>query len=123
MALWNVKPLNDEPNLSLADWRVFEVTYQDKDRVATRHLVGRDKYGGRVSSAVLTIDLTARRGKTGSGRVYELVGPPGFDSDAEYVWHAWERINLVESSRDVTAEVFPGRPGPARPHAPDNSAR
>lgn len=45
------------------------------------------------------------RGITSSGRVYELRGTPGFNSDGEYAWNRWLAINSATDVADVTAEI------------------
>ncbi len=46
-----------------------------------------------------------RRGVTKSGRVYKLIGEPGFDADADYVWMLWQPIQGCSGYQEVTAEV------------------
>jgi hypothetical protein len=54
---------------------------------------------GRVSKAIESLDLVARTGVTRSGRLYELIGEPGSDPDADYVWAMWARANGVTRAR------------------------
>jgi hypothetical protein len=58
--------------------------------------------GGRVTSAIKSIDRTTRRVVTNSGRVYELVGAPGYSDDSEYVWESWQRIHGATEVRDIS---------------------
>lgn len=100
--VWKTAPVSEQPSLTLARWQVMQLPDGD------RHLVGYalQNMEGRASSAVATFDAALLRGVTSSGRVYELSGAPGHDSDAEYVWRAWARINEAPEWTDVTAEVW-----------------
>ena len=61
---------------------------------------------GRVSSADKSFDINQLRATTRKGRVYQLSGVPGVDSDAEYVWRLWASINKESTWADVTALVY-----------------
>jgi hypothetical protein len=104
MNIWRTRAVNDEPQIVLTHWSVRELPDGD------RHFVGYNiSYPeGRVSSKILEFDPETMRGKTRSGRVYQLDGKPGYHGDAEYVWGAWKRINKVESYQDVTEEIYHG---------------
>lgn len=108
MPVWSIGSVESEPEVRLVRWRVLEASYGDDVASPTRHFVGclaRDGTG-RVCSAVQSIDLSAMRGVSRSGRVYELVGAPGWDAEGEYVWGIWCGISEVVSCTDVTAEVI-----------------
>jgi hypothetical protein len=100
LPFWNTRCAGEDPTVELVRWRVFET------ETGERHLVGLRPYhgSGRVSSAVVNFDLGSRIALTTSGRRYVLLGPPGFDSDADYTWVLWSIINSVTSWRDITAE-------------------
>jgi hypothetical protein len=102
MPVWKVKPVSEAPQLKLIEWSIVEVAGGE------RHFVGFNTtdHEGRVSSAVVKIDPATMVGVTRSGRVYQLVGYPGHNEDARYVWNAWRRINSVESWMDVTFKVL-----------------
>jgi len=72
------------------------------------HLVGwaEEAREGRVSSPVVHWEARALQAVTESGRRYALVGPPGFDPDATYVWTRWLRLNGSPSWKDETAAVL-----------------
>ena len=107
MSIWKTTPVNQTPEIALENWRVFEVRslYWDE---TTRHFMGYNltEREGRVSSAIETFDPVTRQGITKSGRVYQLIGDPGYNRDAEYTWSRWCEINHIEDQRDVTAEVL-----------------
>jgi hypothetical protein len=104
MAVWNIAPVAAEPEISIVRWRVLEIA------AGTRHFVGADErdLSGRVSSAIIAFDHENLRGKTLSGRVYQLVGNPGRSDNADYVWERWCEINEVKSFSDVTAQFLAG---------------
>jgi hypothetical protein len=104
MAIWRVAPVELVPEVILSNWRILETD------VGTRHFVGVNvlEGGGRVSSAITEFDPVARRGRTRSGRVYELIGSGAYNSDAEYVWQQWRAINNVTSYIDVSDATISG---------------
>jgi len=100
MTIWNVATVEDQPEIFLVSWQVMETDE------GTRHFVGYNLMGeGRVSSAIQTFDRDHMVGQTRSGRVYKLKGPPGHNSDADYVWGRWRDINGINSYKVVTEEV------------------
>ncbi len=100
MPLWKAAPVDAQPEMHLLRWQVFETDH------AGRHFIGwsQEERSGRVSSAILEYDPLQKRGKTLSGRIYQLEGPPGRDEDALYVWEHWHRVNGVTCVTDVTSE-------------------
>lgn len=105
--IWVIGPVENEPEVSLEDWSVFEVLVPGlKGR--TRHFAGTNVYGreGRASSPILSFDASTRRGRTSSGRVYKLVGTrTGLCSDASYVWNLWKSRNQAKDVSDVTEDI------------------
>jgi len=102
--IWSVRTVTSQPQLRLVDWSIIEIQNGD------RHFVGYnvDDSEGRVSTAIKAFDPKSRKGVTSSGRVYELLGEPGYDAEAEHVWEGWKRVNSVSASRNVTEEVLSG---------------
>lgn len=102
MPVWRVAPVSDEPQLSLVRWRILETAE------GARHFAGQDMRDltGRVSTAVLQFDPASRRGTTQSGRVYQLVGPPGRSETSQYVWERWCRVYGITSYMDVSADLL-----------------
>jgi hypothetical protein len=86
---------------------VYEVSKSGSEGAWTAHLTGFSREGcrGRVSTAIVRFELSARRVLTASGRVYELAGRPGFNADAFAVWGSWKHRNGVLLERDITLEV------------------
>ena len=93
MAVWNVLPVEERPEVELIQWRVFETL------AGVRHFVGCETLGfcGRVSSAIKQIDADKLRGIPSLGRVYQLSGQSGFHPYADYVWQQWSVNNCMES--------------------------
>lgn len=105
-SIWSVAPVEAEPETKLSQWRIFKVLAKD-GFPETTHFVGYTGWEGRVCSAVQTYDPNTKRGVTRSGRVYELVGDSGYNSDAMYVWSAWRNRNgLSEDDVIDITEVY-----------------
>ena len=101
--------LHDAPNgyevVQLERWSIRQF------RNGTTHFGGfccsnRD---GRVSTQIVDLDASSRTGLTASGRHYELIGPSGFDGDAEYVWGLVASvIGGGDDWQDFTEQLIPG---------------
>ena len=74
--------ISEEPEIQLYDWDI------KMDTTGASYFVGSrvDNGDGRVSTAIVAFDSENRRGRTLSGRVYELLGSRGWSSNGEYVW-------------------------------------
>jgi len=96
-SVWRTPPPSEQPSLSLSRWSVMETHTGD------HHLVGYnlDDHEGRVSTAIVEFDPVTSKATTRSGRIYQLVGKSGYDSDGAWVWEIWSRANMV-SGKDVT---------------------
>jgi len=108
-----VASVNEQPEIILQRWSVREVSgYLGQTNRRTRHFVGWnvEDSEGRASTPIIMYDPVTCRGKTESGRVYELRGDPGFQADAEYIWKRWAKINAVTDEADVTVEYAPHKP-------------
>lgn len=103
---WKAAPVEVEPQKWLEAWQVVKVVKSDgfEDRFGL-HFVGRNcrEFNGAVSSKIEQFDPKTLRGITNSGRVYQLVGLPGYSSDAQYVLDCWCNANRVETT-DATDE-------------------
>lgn len=92
------------PNEWLRSWAVFELLVP-KLGERTQHVAGDVSDGsGRVSSPLVAIDEATRSVVTRSGRVYRLVGAPGFGLEGEYVWQQWLSVADARDVEDVTAD-------------------
>jgi hypothetical protein len=113
-SVWSVRSIASQPSSKICDWQAFEVRRTDSGDALSVHLVGRlvADHGGRVTSAIKNVDRASRRVVTNSGRVYQLLGKPGYSSDGEYVWQSWQRIQEVTYAREVTAEFWAALTGP-----------
>jgi hypothetical protein len=107
-SIWKPADILQEPETKLIDWQVYKV-YLDQMSEYTIHFIGYTfgEYGeGRVCSPVIEFDKNTMRGVTRSGRVYELVGKPGSNRDAQYVWHRWLGLNGSPEFVCITNEFW-----------------
>ncbi|SPA09790.1 conserved hypothetical protein [Cupriavidus taiwanensis] len=100
MPIWSVATVDEQPDITLQRWRVYETDHGE------HHFVGYciENGAGRVSSAITSFDAKSRAGITRSGRRYVLSGEPSFDGDAEHVWSFWSLCNGVTVARDVSGK-------------------
>lgn len=87
MSGWEGLAMNDESEIELALWRVFEIP--DEGRFFAGYNLGSQR--GRTSSPIMSWDAELRLGITSSGRHYRLVGEPDVDGGAELVWRTVSR--------------------------------
>lgn len=118
---WLIASVEQEPQASLMNWRVFEVVLRE-GAATTFHLVGYalEVREGRVSSAIQAIDLKEMLVKTISGRIYQLRGEAGFDGRAEFVWREWlgrTGANLIGEVTNALSERVHQVP---RPHGDEH---
>lgn len=108
MPYWSVSPVNEQPQITLSQWRVFEVDLLRTGASLTRHFVGRslESGNGRVSSPIQKFDPLSGCGVTRSGRVYRLAGDAGYHADASYTWAQWKSLNGTTDEQDVTDQVI-----------------
>ncbi|KXV09517.1 hypothetical protein CR51_10205 [Caballeronia megalochromosomata] len=104
MPIWKTRSVSEESEITLTEWRIFEVDDGQRYFVGTRP----ETLSARVSSAIVKFDVASRKGITQTGRTYKLVGPPGFSFDSAYVWNAWTTIYKVENVKDVTLAMLDG---------------
>lgn len=80
-----------------------------------RHFVGysRESLDGRVSTQIVELDIDSRTARTASGRRYVLMGPGGYNVDAEYVWNRVAKaLGGGQAWTDVTEQLVPGSRAP-----------
>lgn len=99
MSIWRPGNVDIEPEVFLESWSVFEV------KGGSRHFCGYNASmgEGRVSSPILEFSPMDMTGTTRSGRTYRLVGPPGINQDARYVWKRW--CDLNDLTEDLVLDV------------------
>ncbi|WP_051293111.1 hypothetical protein [Citrifermentans bremense] len=104
--IWKVPTVDEEPEIVLVRWQVFEET--DGPQVGARHLVGYNESAleGRVSTAIVGYNPQTKVCKTTSGRTYYLKGPSGEDPDGIYVWNRWSRGVGIKDFRNVSSEFI-----------------
>jgi hypothetical protein len=105
-SIWPVAPVEEVPEVDLERWQIYDVA--DVGASPELHLSGWNTRSreGRASSKVIALDMIKMVAMTSSGRAYRLVGPPGHDGDAMYVFGRWCAINNVLHPRDVTKDVY-----------------
>jgi hypothetical protein len=99
------KPQPGDYATAIARWSIKEVIWGDNE-LPTHHLIGfvLQEDAGRASTAIQSFDKEKRLIETQSGRLYQLIGEPGQDSDADYVWSAWKMRNDARDEKDVTEQ-------------------
>ena len=105
--IWPIDSVDVRPRVQLSSWRAYEVAHP-RGEALSQHLVGYvlDHDHGQVSSPIVRVDAAARVCVTHSGRIYELVGGPGYNEDASYVWDRWMQVNAIVHARDLTDELL-----------------
>lgn len=105
--IWNTASVETEPEKWIESWQIFKVT----ECVANHelygfHFFGRNvrEFAGAVSSKIVSFDPASMKGITNSGRVYQLVGSPGYCDDAQYVLNNWKNVNQVRT--EIATEEF-----------------
>jgi hypothetical protein len=94
--------IQQQPSVSLIRWQVMKISGHDGR--LSRRLIGCFDSEGRVSSTIAQFDLVALQATTTSGRCYALIGPPGEDANAQWVW---SRFAAVRGKHwDVTRAVM-----------------
>lgn len=106
--IWSSASVEAEPQKWLEAWQVFKIVKTNgfEDRFGL-HFAGRNcrDYDGAVSSKIERFDPVTMRGVTISGRIYQLVGLPGYCDDAQYVLEKWCKLNRVEA-QNATEEFI-----------------
>ena len=94
-----------ETKVQMSMWSVREVS-SFLDEETTQHLVGVVDGYGRVCSPIQEFDRETMTVTTRSGKLYELIGPPGDGVDSRYVFTNWCRMNGVTEVTDVTDQYW-----------------
>jgi hypothetical protein len=98
-------PSESDETVRLESWSIRQF------EGGARHFVGfsLETHDGRVSTAITELNVEAKTARTSSGRKYELVGPSGYNGDAEYVFN---RVKAIigdgQTWKDVSEELIPG---------------
>jgi hypothetical protein len=102
--LHSVPPPSEIPVIWLSTWQIFELPS------GARHAWGRNNASGegRVSSLLSHFRPKSASLRSASGRRYKLVGPPGRDTDGEYLWQLWLSVRRLKQAdvTSVTDEVW-----------------
>lgn len=89
----------------LVRWRVLRTD------LGTQHFVGFsvEECIGWVSTPICSFDAASGVGVTSNGRSFKLLGPPGFDDEAEYVWEHYKLLWKFGEVADVSSAYQVGR--------------
>lgn len=106
--IWSQPPVAIEPEKWLASWQIYKAI-SSKYPMSNfgYHFVGFDVRvrHGAVSSKVEQFDPVKMQGITQSGRIYQLLGEPEVDPDAQYTLGGWSKQNQVVL-QDATKEFI-----------------
>lgn len=106
--VWDATTVESEPKKWLRNWQIYKVVdAKVQPEAFGYHFVGFDVQGGHgaVSSKVGNFDPIKMCGTTNSGRIYQLIGMPGTDPDAQYTLNGWATANQV-TVEDATEEFI-----------------
>jgi len=106
--LHEIVSVQEQPKTILTHWKLIKV--RGKDGNFSRHLSGRANGEGRASTDIISLDILQLRATTKSGRIYTLECP-GCDSDANWVFANWLRINGCTLHSDQTNALLRLRAG------------
>lgn len=104
--IWSASSIKTEPEKWLDHWQIYKTVKTNiHPELFGYHFVGHDVRGdhGAVSSKIDRFDPVKMCGVTLSGRVYQLIGMPGVNQDAQYTLNGWIRRNEVVME-DATEE-------------------
>jgi hypothetical protein len=106
MTLRSVPSVDVQPLVHVSRWRILAITTEIFFMKGLMYIVGfceeSQKY--RISTAIVSINQKRRCCVTRTGRIYMLVGPSGYDEQAQRAW--LRRITGLEYS-DVSSELLP----------------
>ena len=107
MSVWNVAPVDSQPELTLIRRQMIEVQLPD---ITQHYLVGYclQNNEGRVTSAVSHFNPRTLTAVTHSGRTYQLSGPPGNDRDACYVCERLAANSGITEWTDTAEQIWLG---------------
>ena len=96
--VWRLSSVTEEPEVQLTNWDV------KKDTEGCCYFVGARADDGwiRVSTAIVEFDPERRRGRTQSGRVYELVGQEGLSAKGELLWSSYKITHGIEEAKECS---------------------
>jgi len=97
--LHEIVSVQDQTQTILNHWKLIKV--RGRDGNFSRHLSGLADGEGRASTDIVSLDILQLRATTKSGRIY-LLECPGRDSDADWVFANWLRINRCTLHSDQT---------------------
>ncbi len=98
-----IESVQSQPQTVLTHWQLIKV--RGNGGKFARHLMGRADGEGRVSTDIVSLNVIQLRATTKSGRVYVL-GRPGRDGDAVWIFSLWLKANQCTSHADQTSALM-----------------
>ncbi len=91
-SVWKSPSVSEEPEVQLMEWAIKQ------DTAGNRYFVGTEVCSGlgRVSTPIVEFDAGRHCGRTQSGRIYQLLGPPGRSGNGEYIWSVHKFSNGIK---------------------------
>ena len=105
MPIWTAPTVDEQPQMRLYPWRIFEFVLNGQ---VMRRIVGYDagRNEARTTSPIQKFNPATMRADTRSGRIYELLGPPGGGHDSIYVWEQMAGASGITAWEDVSEKVY-----------------
>lgn len=109
--IWRATSVEAEPQKWLESWQIYKAVKANiQPELFGYHFVGYDINGGHgaVSSKIDKFDPVTMCGVTQSGRVYQLLGVPGVNEDAQYTLSGWIHRNqlVMEDATDEFIQYY-----------------
>jgi hypothetical protein len=98
--IYKVDTVENQPMIVLSHWAVYAPPSDLTTHIFFGYEFSEDH--GRKSSPIKHFDKDTMTGTTESGRVYKLVGDPGLNTKALYVYSHFKVLNLI----DVTEQYI-----------------
>lgn len=100
------RPDKAETKIQMTSWSVREVSSSDINEGSTQHLIGLVNGYGRVCSPIQEFDRETMIATTRSGKQYKLLGEPGLNMDAAFVFENWCQMYKITQVTDITDQYW-----------------
>ena len=106
MTNWTVPSIDKKPDLTLYPWQIFE--FRLGNGLWERTVVGQCFEIGslRTTSVIRKFNIATMRAQTLSGRVYQLMGPPGNSHDLVDRFKFIADFEEISGWQDVSEQVY-----------------
>jgi hypothetical protein len=107
MKIWEPTIIHEQPEIVLVDWRIYEI--ETPGRSTHRRMVGRELgQAWRISGPVVAFDFVAMKGRTKSGKIYQLRSQPEDGKANVHYFSYWCMTNKVLRWSDVSGFALGG---------------